>query len=106
MAIYYDLKIPCPACIAKGGLGGYPSQWYHSNCGGKLQIGDDAYLRCIGCWHKEHIRHWQYSCETHETIYRPTRAGSFAKAVSMAAHLTGTAGIIWMIRLVDNMGDW
>ena len=42
MATYYNLNIRCPACIANGFSGGTPGQWYHVNCGGKIQIGDDA----------------------------------------------------------------
>lgn len=104
MPTYYDLKIRCPACAADG-INTTISQWHHANCGGKLQIGDDAYIKCTSCDTKNHIQNWRYACEEHEADFRPTTAAHFASAIAMAGQITGTAGKKWLRTLLDNMGD-
>jgi len=107
MATYYDLIIRCPACIADGLSGGTPHQWYHSNCGGKAQIGDDAYLKCVSCGQSNHLKNWRYACGEHETDYRSTTSAHFANAISTAGQVTSVAGKAWLIKLLENMGeDW
>lgn len=106
MTTYYDLKIRCPACIAVGKSGGYLSQWYHTDCGGRLQIGDNAYIRCSNCYYQDQIKYWRYACESHETSYRPTNANSFANAIATAAQIANIAGVRWYQKLLDNLDDW
>lgn len=108
MTTYYDLKIRCPACISEGKSGDPVAQWYHANgCGGKLQIGDNAYLKCVSCGHTKHIKNWRYACPTHESDFKPCTGASFANAISTAGQVTSIAGIRWLKTLMDNMGeDW
>ncbi|MDY7053847.1 hypothetical protein [Limnospira fusiformis] len=106
MATYYDLYIQCPACIKDFGYDSEPpAQWYHNNCGGKIQIGDDAYYKCLSCGHSSHIQNWVYRCSRH-TDFRYTTAAHFANAVSVAGALTGKAGRQWLLNLITNLGDW
>lgn len=105
MASYYDLVMRCPACIANGGSGGSPGQWYHGQCRGKIQIGDDAYFRCVRCGDRWHIRHSRYVCEEHESDYRSTTQSHFASAIATAGQVTNTAGKRWLMTLLENMGD-
>jgi hypothetical protein len=105
MAVYYDLKIRCPACIAVGLSGGVPSYWYH-DCGGRLQVGDNAFYRCSSCQHTSHIKNWRYACASHQGNYRETNVNHFASAISTASQLSGIAGKIWMLRLLENLGNW
>ena len=106
MATYYDLNIQCPACIKDQGYDDQPpSQWYHAKCGGKIQIGDDAYFKCLSCGYSSHIQNWRYQCSRH-TDFRPASAGSFANAVSISGQLVGKAGKKWLLSLIENLGDW
>lgn len=107
MTTYYDLYIRCPACIAKGEPNlKPPSQWFHANqCGGRIKIGDDANLKCISCGYINHVKNWRYACSAHETDYRPCTSAGFANAISIAGEITSIAGIQWMRKLLDNLGD-
>lgn len=109
MATYYDLKIRCPACLANGEEPGPASQWYHgkSGCDGKIQIGDDAQMKCASCGESFHIKVARYACAKHQTDFRSTTPGHFATAISTAGQVTSVAGRQWLIRLLENMGeDW
>lgn len=106
MATYYNLVIRCPACIAEGDFSGYPSQWYHTGCGGKLRIGDNARLRCYECGHEEHIMHWRWSCQSHEGNYKYTTSNAFTTAISIATQMVDTAGKRWLLTILDNLGDF
>jgi hypothetical protein len=105
MATYYDLKIRCPACIADGESGGSVDQWYHNICNGKIQIGDDAYYKCLSCGYSSHIKNWRYACTAHVTDFRPTTTAHFANAISTAGQVTSVAGKQWLITLLENLGD-
>jgi hypothetical protein len=107
METYYDLIIRCPACIAEGKHGGNPTQWYHTNCGGKIQVGDDANFKCASCSYSSHIKNWRYACQAHATDFRATTSNHLASAVSTAGQVVGIAGKKWLINLLENLGeDW
>jgi hypothetical protein len=106
MAIYYKLKIRCPACIAMGRSGGIPSFWYHDSCGGRLEVGDDACYRCSLCGYTSHIKNWRYACESHQSSYRETNTNHFADAISTAGQFSDTGGRMWLLRLLENLEDW
>lgn len=105
MTTYYDLKMRCPACIFEGRDGGAISQWYHSNCGGKLQVGDNAYYRCQKCRHSSHVRNWRYSCSRHGD-YRLTSSSHLANAISTSGQLVNVAGRLWLMEFLKNLGDF
>jgi hypothetical protein len=105
MATDYDLFIKCPATHTHYGSN-FPSQWYHAGCGAKMQIGDDARLRCTN-GHSNHVRNWRYVCPEHENTYLASSAAEFANAISLAKQITSRAETSWLLRLLDNMGaDW
>ena len=107
MAQYYDLQMRCPACIAEGKSGGPCVQWYHTECGGQLQVGDDANYKCVSCGYISHIKNWRYACREHETDFRPTTNAHFANAISTSGQIASVAGREWLIRLLENLGsDW
>ncbi|MDL5052662.1 hypothetical protein QQ056_03680 [Oscillatoria laete-virens NRMC-F 0139] len=107
MTTYYDLVISCPACLADGKPQGPATQWFHakSGCGGKMQIGDDAQLKCANCGEAFHIKVARYACTLHSTDFRPATPAHFASAISTAGQVTGVAGRQWLITLLENMGD-
>jgi Ethanolamine utilization protein EutJ (predicted chaperonin) len=113
IATYYDLIIICPACLSEDKYPESASQWFHgkSGCGEKLQIGDDAQLKCVGCHESFHIKTARYDCKLHAIDFRPRTIGHsstgshFASAISTAGRLTSVAGSKWLINLLENMGD-
>ncbi|OQW92358.1 MAG: hypothetical protein BWK78_01940 [Thiotrichaceae bacterium IS1] len=109
----YSLVIRCPACIADGNTGEWPNQWYHTDCGGEIQIGDDAHLQCVRCGKSSHIKEWKYNCTTHQVTtkigcvgYHSTTSAHFASAISTAGQIASVAGRSWMLRVLENLGDW
>lgn len=106
MATYYDLFMQCPACIKDFGYDDQPpGQWYHNNCGGKIQIGDNAYYKCLSCGKSSHVKNWQYACQKH-TDYKSVSNAHFANAISIAGQITSKAGKQWLSTLLENLGDW
>jgi len=95
----------CPACIAEGKSGGIPRQWYHGGgCGGRLEVGNNAYYRCTKCGYNSHVRGWSYSCDGHGD-YRMVSDSHLASAVSVASQLTiSSRGKMWLLELLNNMG--
>jgi len=106
MTTYYNLFISCPACIYQGYLPGIPSYWYHSDCGGILEVGDNACYRCSWCGYTTHIKNWRYACESHQGSYWYTNSNHFASAVTMAAQVMNIGGRQWFLNLLCNLGDW
>ena len=105
---YYDLIIRDPVCLSKGSESPSPArQWFHakSGCNGKMQIGDDAQLKCVACDESFHIRNARYDSDSYtidfclESLYLPSID------VQTAGQITGVAGMQWLIRLLENMGD-
>ena len=107
MTTYHDLVIQCPAYIAKNGFDPKPpAQWYHANCGGKIQVGDNAYYKCLVCGHSSHIKNWRYACGINSMDDRPNIYGHFGNAVSVAGAFTGKAGRQWLLTYLQNLGNW
>ncbi|MDJ1170071.1 hypothetical protein PMG71_11590 [Roseofilum sp. BLCC_M154] len=109
MATYYDLIIRCPACLADNKEPGPASQWYHGKpgCNGKIQIGDDAQMKCASCGEAFHLKVARYAHEGYHSDYRATTPAHFASAISTAGQVTSIAGRQWLIKLLENMGeDW
>ncbi|MDY7053846.1 hypothetical protein [Limnospira fusiformis] len=107
MATYYDVFMQCPACIAEKGYDNQPPrQWYHANCGGKIQIGDDAFYKCLVCGHSSPVKNWRYACGINSMDDRPNSYGHFANAVSVAANLSSYPGKQWLLTYIQNLGDW
>lgn len=106
MATYFDLYIQCPACIKDNGYDDDPpGQWYHNNCGGKIQVGDNAYYKCLSCGDSSHIKNWRYACRRHQSDFRSTTVAHFANAIAIAGQITGKAGRQWLMTLLENLGD-
>lgn len=105
MTSYYTLFIQCPACLYEGARPGPASYWYHADCGGKLEIGDNAYYRCQRCDHMSHVRSWRYACSGHVSSYRSGSADHFASAISVTSQLSHIDRR-WLYRLLENLEDW
>jgi hypothetical protein len=105
MTSYYTLYIQCPACLHEGKRPGPASNWYHVDCGGTLEIGDDAYYRCKKCRYTSHVRYWRYSCRDHSSSFRATSSNHFASAVSITSQLSHIDRR-WLYTLLENLEDW
>lgn len=105
MAQFFDLVLRCPHCISAGAEPGPAGAWYHTGCGGTLQIGEDATYRCKSCSYTAHVKGWRYACE-HHADYRPASSAGIASAVSTAGQITGIAGRQWLMTFLENLGDW
>ena len=107
MATYYNLIIRCPACLSSDKEPGPASQWFHAKpgCSGKIQIGDDAKLKCTACGESYHLKTARYACEYH-TDFRSATAAHFATAISTAGQMTSVGGQQWLIKVLQNAGDW
>jgi hypothetical protein len=103
MTTYHDLVMQCPACIAERGYDHEPArQWYHANCGGKIQIGDDAHYKCLSCGHSSHVKNWRYADSCSEMDDRSNSYGHFANAISAAGQMTNLAGRQWLLTFLEN----
>lgn len=111
MPTYYDLVISCPVCLSKGRSGGKPSQWYHANCGGKLQIGENACLKCTLCKNEDHLKNWRYVHDSTEADFRPITTSTSVPvnpvtlAMTLSNQIIQSAGMSWLITLLKNMED-
>lgn len=106
MTQYFDLIIRCPACIKDNVDPGPATSWYHTECNGGLQIGDDATYRCKQCSYTEHVKEWRYKCKQHRAEFRSTSSAHLASAISTAGQITSVAGRQWLMSFLDNLGDW
>lgn len=106
MTRYLNLYLQCPACLARGDRASPAAYWYHGDCGGVLEIGSDATLRCSACYYASHVRNWRYSCASHSGQYRTTSSAHLAGSISMSAALVAAGGRAWLMDLLDNLADW
>jgi hypothetical protein len=111
MAMWTDLIMGCPACAAKNNSLGDPAQWYHANCGGAMEVSDDAVLRCKRDGTAYHISSWRWGCPKHgdptrQDYYQATNSTATAAQISVAGALTNKMGKAWLMRFLDNLGDW
>ena len=106
MATYHRLYFQCPACLSRGQRTAPAGYWYHGACGGPLEIGGDATVRCADCRYTSHVRNWRYSCENHTGQYRGTTSAHFAGSISMSAALVAAGGRSWLLNVLDNLADW
>lgn len=101
---YFELVISCPACLSEG-KNPPAVQWYHGDCGGKMYVGDNAYYLCGNCNEKSHAKNWHYKCQSHFD-YKATDSVNLAKAAAIAGQLTNKTGKLWLIKFLENLGDW
>jgi len=111
MANWAKLKMGCPACVAQGDEAGPATMWVHASCGGKMKISDLAELKCTSCDTQSHIQNWRWGCPKHgdptkQDYYRPTNASAIAAQISVAAAITPTMGKKWLMKFLDNLGEW
>ncbi|GGN34852.1 hypothetical protein GCM10010112_42820 [Actinoplanes lobatus] len=105
MITYHRLYFRCPACVGSGMRSTVASYWYH-DCGGPLELGSNAAIRCTSCWEESHVSNWRYSCSNHSGDYRATNSALFASSMSMSAALVQAGGRRWLMSVLTNLADW
>ncbi len=107
-ATYFNLKIACPVCHDNGR--NVPSSfWVHGADGGEIYVGDDAHYQCKLCEYHEHVKNWRYGCPEHsgaELECLEASSQGVAQAVSTAGQLVSATGQKWLIRFLENMGEF
>jgi len=103
---FHRLYFSCPACVTGGRRVAAPSYWYHNPCGGALELGSNAAVRCANCYYSSHVSNWRYSCGNHSGDYRRTTSAHFASSMSMSAALVKAGGRAWLMSVLDNLADW
>jgi hypothetical protein len=107
-ATYYKLKISCPVCHDQG-RNTPQSFWVHAKDGGPIFIGDDAHYQCESCQYHNHVMEWRYGCPQHsgdKLEYLKASSQGLAQAVSTAGQMVMATGNQWLIRFLENMGEF
>jgi len=108
---YYRLYIQCPVCIGMGYRVPF-THWIHGNCGGYLEIGDNAHYRCARCLHEDHVAFWEYGCPYHSggngnyLVHKKVSVNSIIKALGIAVQMADYGGSVWMKKFLDNLWDY
>lgn len=111
MAIWADLVGGCPTCVAEGAEAGPAVQWYHATCGGRMEVSDEARLKCGSCGTEGHIQNWKWACPrqgepSYKVYYCPTSVSSTAVSIAVGAAICPKMGKAWLMRFLDNLGAW
>ena len=108
---YFTLHIQCPVCRELG-RNTPQSNWIHAtnNCGAEIYIGDDANYFCKKCNHKSHIKEWKYKCPSHsnsdDDYVGVGSSATIAEVVACAGMMVSAVGNQWLIKCLENLGDW
>lgn len=108
-ATYFKLRISCPVCHDQG-KNTKQTFWVHAGgCGGALFVGDDANYQCQKCDHYNHVKEWAYGCPEHSgdnIEYLKASSQGLAQAVSTAGQMVTATGNKWLIKFLENMGEF
>lgn len=97
-----DIYISCPVCQDEG-YNSQRSYWYHSTCGGKLQLDEFAALSCNSCNHSNHISLWNFKCNNGRHDFMPASKEAFAFALSTSAQLVNGTGAKWLSEVLKHL---
>ena len=111
-ATYFRLQISCPVCLDQGKH--TPKvYWVHAGDSGPIFIGDNAHYHCMKCDHHSHVKEWRHGCATHggelkcgEMEYAKDSSQGLPQAVSVGGQLVTTTGSQWLIRFLENVGEF
>jgi len=111
--LFVELNIACPVCYEETDQMGPTSRWMHNACGGSIALGENAYYECSHHDAYEHVGKWAYSCPSpnHPVDSRGNRfvkASSiiFTHQISVAGQMVETGGTEWLIKVLQNLGDF
>ena len=105
---YFQLRISCPVCIDQG-KNTAQSFWVHYRCDGAVYVGDNAYFECKKCGAHDHVKEWRFGCPSHsgdQLEFLKATSQGFAQAVSTAGQMVRETGQSWLIKFLENMGEF
>lgn len=108
---YFELHIACPVCRERG-ITTPQTGWVHANnnCGGTIYVGENAYYCCVKCRHTAHVKEWKYKCPSHSTsddeYIGVGSSAVIAEVISCAGQMVSEVGQKWLIKFLENLGDW
>jgi hypothetical protein len=109
---YFELYVTCPVCREKG-IVTPQTQWLHkdNDCGGAIYIGDNACYYCDKCEHTGKLKSVKMECPTHSTsdgyyISLDNSTLSIAEVISCVGQMVSEVGQKWLIKFLENLGDW
>lgn len=102
---FTTLRMACPGrnCTSKYKT----NNWTHHECGGVIDINDDAELRCRSCFYQSNVFRWGTECE-HHTLFDSSQLptiDSISAILAMSTELTDAMGLQWYRRLLKNLLD-
>lgn len=103
---YFQLVIPCPSCLENG----KPTQtmtWTHSECGGDMYVGENAFYYCKKCGHTAPVVLWAYSCPTHGEFYKIKDGKFLLNAMVVGAEICKQdGGVKFMRKFTAAFDEW
>ena len=95
---YYDLIASLPEDVQSE-----KQQWLHHSCGGNLQIGGNASIRCDKCSTEHPALSW-FITEPYQLSDTPPEAKEmdFSTVASLAGQITGQAGSKWLVAFLSH----
>jgi hypothetical protein len=89
---YFDLIASFPEDVQSE-----KKQWLHHSCGGNLQIGNNASIRCDKCPKEQPALSW-FITEPYQLSDNPREAKEmdFSSVASLAGQIAGQAGKSWL----------
>lgn len=100
-----DIYISCPVCQDEG----YNTQrthWYHSSCGGKLQLTRKAQIHCGSCGQIDHISRWSFKCRNNRHDFKRASEDAYSLAISTASQMVNEAGNVWLRDVLENLSRY
>ena len=107
---YFELHIACPVCRERG-ITTPQTGWIdaHNNCGGIIYVGENAYY-CCEYGHTAHIRECKYKCPSHSTsddeYIGVGSSAAITEVMSCAGQMVSEVGQKWLVKFLENLGDW
>lgn len=100
---YYQMYIGCPICLREG-RPSVPAYWHHNNCGGKMYIGDNAFVYCENCGETIPLVNCRFLCPE---CHQPFSNGHFIERTDIKDIRTALAvsgmfcdcGLVWLNRI-------
>lgn len=79
-------------------------QWLHNSCGGNLQIGSNALIRCEKCGAEHPVLSWIIT-EPYQLSYIPLEAKEmdFSTVASLTGQIAAQAGSRWLSELLGHV---
>ncbi|MDR2406549.1 MAG: hypothetical protein LBE13_00325, partial [Bacteroidales bacterium] len=73
-------------------------------------VGENAYYYCEACSHTEFVKEWRYKCPSHATSDNEYvgvgTIATIAEIISCSGQMASAVGQQWLIKFMQNLGEW